>query len=244
MVDDPGKRWLIAGNYAQMKTQMMLLKNRQNNTSEDDGMPSIISKSGGVKRNDKVCLFFYFLEERPKPAKDQVIVSKTRKASGTIGMRLMEFKSPTRKNEILYTREQFVPLAEKVRKQLATPPVIWQKGKKLYSYSDWERGLQFQVLSTDVASAQIVINACLDVRGYTFDSEYFNLVENKSEASRYPDSSDSINLLGKKTYFPKERPIVAVTFQWAKLYFPTIDESFLLYSRSKKALKQNPIIPA
>ncbi|HAA31104.1 MAG TPA: hypothetical protein DCE56_29595 [Cyanobacteria bacterium UBA8553] len=86
------------------------------------------------------------------------------------------------------------------------------------------------MLSKDEASARTVINACLDVRGYTFNQEFFNLVENKAENIRYPESRDSIMLLGKKKYFKNERPVVSVKFQWAKLYFPTIDEHFLLYS--------------
>lgn len=233
---------ILHGNYAQLTEQLFLTKSIQQMIKwySSDGDPSIISKSGGVKRNDKVSLMFYFLEEKAKSTSD-VFVDKRRPLSGTISMRLMELESPTRKNEIAYTKEQFVTLGEKVKAQLATPPIIWYKGKKLYSYSDWQRGLQFQLLARDEVSARTVINACLDVRGYSFNEECFNLVENKAEAQRYPDTSDSITLLGQKTYFKKERPVVPVVFQWAKLYFPTIDESFLLYSR-RNSYKQKPIV--
>ncbi|HAA31071.1 MAG TPA: hypothetical protein DCE56_29415, partial [Cyanobacteria bacterium UBA8553] len=126
---------ILSGTYEQLSTQLFQMKAIQQIVKwygANDDNPSIISRSGGIKRDGKVALLLYFLEERPKSSKD-VFVDKSRKVSGTITMRLMELESPTRKNEIVYTREQFVPLGEKVKAQLATPPVIWNKGKKLYS---------------------------------------------------------------------------------------------------------------
>lgn len=228
---------LLHGSYAQLTDQLFLTKSIQQMIkwySQQEENATIISRSGNVKRNDKVTLILYFLEERPKLKTGAIILDKSPRKHGVMSLRLMEYESPTRKNEIIYTKEQFIPLAEKVKAQLATPPVVWKKGKKLYSYTNWKKGVQFQVNAENEASARTVINACLDVRGFTFETECFNLVQSLGEGSRYPDTKDSITLLGQKRYFKNERPIVPVTFRWAKLYFPTINENFWLYDRRNK----------
>ena len=134
-----------------------------------------------------------------------------------------------------------IPLGEKVKAQLATPPLIWHKGKKLWSYCEHLKGLQFQVLANSEVNAKTVINACLDVRGFTFKDKYFNLVQTLGEGSRFPDTNDSIQILGTKQKFPNERPVVDVVFQSAILAFPTINQKFYLYTRSRLPL--NPIVP-
>lgn len=238
---------LLHGSYAQLTDQLFSLKATQQMIQWYAGNQEdvIVQKTGNVPRDDKLWLHFIFKEDRPRAnaanVEDTTTVNKKRPGRGLISMRLMEFTSPTRDNEIVYTREQFIPLAEKVKAQLATPPLIWNKGKKLWSYCEHLKGLQFQVLANSEIEAKTVINACLDVRSFTFKDKFFNLVSTVGESSRYADTNDKIQVLGTEQNFPIERPVVSVTFQSAILFFPTINQKFYLYTRSKKPL--NPIVP-
>lgn len=240
MTEDAGKRWIVAGNYQQMKTQMMMLKNGQKSGEE---MPIIVQKTANVRREDKLWVHLYFLEER-QPQKTIVtgegFVLPKRKREGVISFRLMNFKAPTRKVETLIQREQLQPYGAKVKEKFASPPFIWHKGKKQYSYCEWDKGIQFQLLVVSEAEAKRIVEQTLDILSFSPDWRFLNDCSPVDE-SRFPDSTDYVNVLGKKVAFPMERPVVDVTFRHATISVPTINQSFVLYDRTGKLA--SPITP-
>ena len=244
MPDEEGEL-LLTGSYDQIKAGLIQAKATQQMLKWYGGgnNPVIVQKSGGVKRNDKPWIHLYFLEERPRANSVQdssTAVVKTRKKEGQISFRLMQFECPRRDKEIALTKEQFIPFGERVKSKFAHPPFVWQKGKKLYSYCEHDKGVQFQLLVPNESEAMRVAEQALDIINASPNWKYLNFCSTVNEGARYPDTTDRVTLLGERIAFPQERPNVSVTFRYALIYFPTVDKTFTLYDRSGKLL--NPLV--
>ena len=60
---------------------------------------------------------------------------------------------------------------------------VWRKGKVRASYSDWDKGYQFQLLCRNESDARTLIGKVLDIQGHTPDWENLNISENSEPAS-------------------------------------------------------------
>ena len=132
--------------------------------------------------------------------------------TGSISWRIMNESSSS------ISRSEVERLANKIKTEFGSGNgFVWRKGKKMVSYTDWDRGLQLQILSRDENEGERVIKKVLDVAGVTFEAKRCNLNKNKAEDSRYPSAKQRENILGESVELPRERPEVNVTFRYATL---------------------------
>ncbi|MEH1802148.1 MAG: hypothetical protein V7L13_23900 [Nostoc sp.] len=62
-------------------------------------------------------------------------------------------------------------LAETIYRKFATPPFKINKGKQIYTYSDFEKGYQLKLDVTTQAEARRVVEQVLDIQGHKVDDE-------------------------------------------------------------------------
>jgi hypothetical protein len=238
---------ILSGSIEEVKSALTTMKGIQQmlgwyGLESGNSLPDRISP---VKRSAKPHITLYFLEKRPKGAQlseaQKAIYRKSRPKDGEISLRIMNMKSPTRHQENLITKDMLLPYAERIKAKFATPPFVWKKGKTMYSYSDWDNGIQFQLLCISENEARRVIEQALDIIQLSPEWRYLNIITTPNVESRYPDTSDSITIADEKFNFAKERPIVDVTFRHACIVFPTVSAKRVLYDLSGKL--RNPILP-
>lgn len=147
--------------------------------------------------------------------------------TGYISWRLMSETSSS------ITRTEVERLANRIKTEFGTGKgFVWRKGKKMVTYTDWDRGLQLQILSRTESEGERVIKKVLDVAGVTFDAKRCNLNKNKAEDSRYPSTKRRENILGETVELPRERPEVDVTFRYATLSLHGTKKPVHLYDKT------------
>lgn len=123
----------------------------------------------------------------------------------------------------------------------ADPGYVWIKGKELWSYSDWNKGYQLQLLCRTESHARSLAASILSIQGHTLVSKNLQLVKNQDELTKYPYTPPQEIIMGEQVRMPRYRPNVDVRFVKAALHVHGLPNAILLYSRrqtSKKALVQ------
>jgi hypothetical protein len=109
---------------------------------------------------------------------------------------------------------------------------VWQKGKILASYSDWEKGYQLQLLVRTEAEAKRVVEQVLDIQQHTPDWEYLAYKVADSPSQAYPTIPPTQVILGKSRRLARRRPTANVRFRTALLFVPGLAAPIALYDRS------------
>lgn len=131
---------------------------------------------------------------------------------GEISFRLMDKDANT------ITKAQIEAYATKIKNKFAVPSLFtWNKGRKMVSYCDWDKGYQLQLLVTTEAEAKRIVEAVLDIQGHTPDWKKLNVGSNSEETEAYPATPGNQTILGKTRQKPKRRPVVDVKFRYATL---------------------------
>ena len=116
---------------------------------------------------------------------------------------------------------------------------VWSKGKTLYSYNDWEKGYQFQLLCRTKAEAKRIITATLSLQNHSPNwTQLFNN-ENDQEAIVYAENPGNQVVMGKTISIPRSRPNIDVRFQYAYVKLSNVLEPINLYDRTHR--KINPL---
>jgi hypothetical protein len=115
----------------------------------------------------------------------------------------------------------------------------WQHtaGKKMYSYCDWDKGYQFQLLVPRESEAKRIVETLLDIQGHSPEWEYLNLCQNANESKRYPEIPSKVTIAGKQVRPPQQRPTAVVKFQRALIKFPHLPIAFPLCSPQGNLVK-------
>lgn len=147
--------------------------------------------------------------------------------TGEISFRIMDEKGST------LSESELKSYAQKISANFAKPKgFVWKKGKELSSYTDWEKGYQFQLLVRNKSEGKEIVKNILQIQQHTPDWSKFNHQENEQPSKAYPTVPERENVLGKSRKKPRRRPIADVRFQYAilKLYglpnpIPLVDRS-------------------
>ncbi len=167
------------------------------------GMP-IQDTQATFKFKPQVCLYFQ------QSSLDYP--SNSNPVTGTISFRLMDQTSTS------ITRTKVIQIANLVKTHFGGPtPFIWKKGKIMVTYTNWEEGIAWQILSLNPTEGQRVIKQLLKVQGSTFDDKFMNINENASPLEKYPNNPGNQSILGESTKKPKQRPVANVLFRYATL---------------------------
>lgn len=151
----------------------------------------------------------------------------TRPTWGEISFRLMNESSTT------ITKPELLALANKIKTVFGPANgYIWKKGRKLYSYTEKDKGYQLQLLCRDDSTAKQLINKVLDVQNHTPDWKFLKSNIADDENGSFPYNPGNHTILGKSYKKPRRRPMVDVRFQYATATIWGINKPIALYDRS------------
>jgi hypothetical protein len=117
---------------------------------------------------------------------------------------------------------------------------VWKKGKDLYSYTEWDKGYQLQVIAISLAEAKRVIEQVLDIQNHSPDWENLNKVIPEEPMSKYPTIPDKEVIFGVSARTQRQRPIADVRFRYATLYLPKFNRAITLVDRKGKIIDSLP----
>lgn len=153
---------------------------------------------------------------------------------GEISFRIMNRTSQS------LTQQDLERWANIIKSRFATPPLIWNKGKRLYSYVHWELGYQLQILAPNETEARRLVEQTLDIQQHSPDWNNLNLVTAINPESKYPEIAEREVILGKTVKMPQRRPNVAVKFRRATLLVSGVPKPIVLLDLSGKAV--DPVV--
>ena len=176
-----------------------------------------------VKYKPQVCL--YFQQDRDSvPEGRRAVVSE-------IQFRLVGSRWQT------LTEAELISLGNDIKREFATPRGYrWSKGELLYTYKNFEHGMNLKIYSLNKTTAVELIKKIYDLTSFTYDSDY--LVEHKSERS-FPNTAGTVQILGRARKTPIKRPTAYVRFQKATIDIWGLPNPIILVGyrwRHRKAL--------
>jgi hypothetical protein len=169
-----------------------------------------------------------FLQPRSEKSKNK------QQLPGQISFRLADKKSET------ITENDILVLAQKIKAKFATPPFVWKKGKILVSYSDWEKGYQFQLLVSSKTEAKRIIEQVLDLQNHSPQWEFMNVINNEVPEKSFDETPKKKMILGKQEEQPTKRREGNVHFQYAQLFLCGREKPIILCDISHRW--RNPIV--
>lgn len=184
-----------------------------------------------VKRVGKPKVTLYFLEDTNfnKKAAPNKIAEGRRRQEGLIRFRLMNETSQS------FSKANAEALGNRIKQVFGSNGgFVWNKGKTLYSYTDYENGYQFQLLCRSETEAKRIITAVLSLQTHTPDWLNFNTVKNDNEASKYPETPPNQIVMGEAIETPRRRPVVDVRFQYAYIKLSGVQNHLHLYDRRNR----------
>jgi hypothetical protein len=146
---------------------------------------------------------------------------------GEISFRLMDEDSDT------ITKGKLTTIANRIKTEFGTGEgFLWRKGKKLFSYTEKEKGYQLQLLCRDDGVAKALVNKVLDIQGHQPDLKLFKSNVTEEESAAYPINPGTQRVLGETVKKPRRRPNVDVRFQYATADVWGLNKPITLYDRS------------
>lgn len=150
-----------------------------------------------------------------------------RRVEGSISFRLMNQTVQTLSNA------EATQYAQRVKTAFGSGGgFVWQKGKILASYSDWEKGYQLQLLVRTEAEAKRVVEQVLDIQQHTPDWEYLEYKTADQPSQAYPTLPPTQSIMGKSRRLARRRPTAKVRFQHATLFLAGLPNPIALFDRS------------
>lgn len=146
----------------------------------------------------------YFLE----PFDNETHSNGLPQAEGEITFRLIN-KTPE-----TITRADAERLAREIKNEIATPPLIWEKGWYKATYLDPEHGYDLRLLVKNKTEAEKIIRKVVKIQNHEFERDYFQFVEHDRTYSLNPGTHRVYGKTVKKTV---KRRRANVKFRYAQL---------------------------
>ncbi|MEL7354075.1 MAG: hypothetical protein AAFN38_21815 [Cyanobacteria bacterium J06560_5] len=174
-----------------------------------------------VRRRLKPQLKLFFMEDIQDVADGYAPVS------GRISIRLMSHDSSSVTPAIART------YATKVKTNFSSGSgFVWRKGKDMCSYTDWDKGYQFQLLCRSESEGRRVVEQVLDIQNDSPDWSKFQHKENAEPATAYPTIPGRERIYGEIRQEPRLRPIADVRFKYASLHIEGLPTPIILVDRT------------
>jgi len=207
---------ILAGTPSELRTQISLIFGLK----ESGLLSGRIALASGInnyapKRKLRPKITVYFEEQ-------QTVGNDKRLTHGELSMRIMNRTHKT------VSLQDIKLWSERIESKFAKPPFIWQKGKRMFSYTDWDMGYQFQLLCDEMSEAKRIIEQALDIQGHTPEWMYLNMNTNAEEAQRYSEVAEKETILGALRELPKLRPRVKVRYRYATLWVYGLPDVIIL----------------
>ena len=154
-----------------------------------------------VKYRPQIKLFF-----REKLGQDSL--DRLNPATGEITFRLMGETSQT------ISRLKAEQFAKDIKRELANPIFVWDKGWYKFTYKDLERGYDLRLLVKSKAEGIRVTKAILAIQNHPYDDDNQQFIDHDRSYSLNPGTHV---VYGRSTKKPIKRPRVDVRFRYAQL---------------------------
>ncbi len=109
---------------------------------------------------------------------------------------------------------------------------VWDKGKELYCYADWDKGYQLQMLVPNATQARDLATKILSIQNHSPEWIFLTRNENQAELERYPETPKTKLILGETVTLARARPRVEVRFRYADARVHKLMEPVVLYDRT------------
>lgn len=155
-----------------------------------------------------------------------------RRIPGRLTWRLMNETSET------ITLGELTRIGQQIKQVFgANNGYVWQKGKDMYCYADWDRGYQLQILARSVNQARDLVSKILSFQGHSPQWAFLSRIENAEPQTRYPETPIKKTILGESVTIPKLRPNVGVRFTYADARIHKLIKPVVLYDRTQKKVQ-------
>lgn len=140
------------------------------------------------------------------------------------------------KTDLSIDKSDLVALATRITEQFnpGGKPYKHKKGKNYYTYHDWANGYQLQLLANTESEARALLLKVLALKQHQLNEKYWKESRAVNPTIAYPNTEETVTLMGKTYKKPLRRPTVNVEFRWARLSLPSIGKHFILVSNEKR----------
>ncbi|MBW4667200.1 MAG: hypothetical protein KME60_07095 [Cyanomargarita calcarea GSE-NOS-MK-12-04C] len=229
------QRIVLAGPQELLKPHIVsTLANYQLMREKDIGTVHCFEPEKARSRRFKPHVVLHFQETKEDFNNRSKTDSKASRGKGIISFRLMNETSES------LTIDYVTQLANKIKSKFGNPPYEWNKGKLLFSYTDYDKGYQLQLLTSSESEALRVIESVLDLKGDSVDREKIQEAKNLLPEKAYDDTPRKKIILGKPEEQPVRRKPCKVKFLYAQLFVEDKQDPVTLYDRSKRY--RNPLV--
>lgn len=229
-------RILLSGRSEMLKPIITeLLAFRQIIDEKDVGIIyESIDHRNTVKRVGKPRIFLVFKEDTDfkKTGSRSTVPHGRRLDTAIISFRLMDETTKS------FTEANGKALGTKIKQAFgAGDGFIWNKGRTLYSYTEWEKGYQLQLLCKTKSEAKRITTAVLSLKSDAPDWRFLQEVQSDQEVEKYPANPGTDIIMGETIDKPNLRPVIDVRFQYAYAKLDGLKEPVTLYDRTGKRVR-------
>jgi len=231
------ERIILKGNSKLLKpviTQLMATHQLLENLDIEGGYSDDKEMVAGRRYHPQIRI--YFREDTDfKPGDNQQKGRGQNRRSGRQAFRLMNETSET------ISKGELTNIGRRIKDIFgANGGYVWNKGKELYCYADWNKGYQLQILAKTKSQAGDLVTKILSLQNHSPEWKYLTRTENALEQEAYPEISIKKTMLGEEYTLPTVRPLVDVRFTYAEAKIHRLVPAIILYDRRKK--KQNSLV--
>lgn len=222
---------IIKGNSKLLKpviTQIMAL-HQMIEGIEVGGSSNDETMYPGRRFNPQIRLFFLQDTDYSQTGANTAAYQGRRRLSGRLTFRLMNETSET------ISKGELTRIGTGIKNIFgANGGYIWDKGKELYTYADWSKGYQMQMLVRSSTQARDLTTKILSLQNHSPQWVYLTKSSNEAELERYPETPQTKIILGEVVTLKKVRPRVEVRFHYADVDIHRLMEPVILYDRTSK----------
>ncbi len=152
-----------------------------------------------------------------------------RRLSGRVTFRIMNETSET------ISKGELTRIGTAIKNSFgANGGYTWEKGKEIYTYADWDKGYQMQILAKNASQPRDIISKILAIQSHTPNWVFLSKSGSESEIERYPELPQTKIILGKQVTLARTRPLVQVRFRYADARIHLLTEPVVLYDRTNR----------
>ena len=215
-----GKSNILSGTAEQLIQHIIQLE-YEGGGSQQQSVSSDVIRYSGIP---EITLFFRGVDKTGSTSKQQTFV-KGDKSFRYMGYTDNPDMAQKREDLELITQADIKRIGDRIKTIFGTNPRYnWSKGKKQVVYHDWFRGYNLNVYASSHAEGERMVASILALRDLTIDETFIKYGEAKNPIKAYPPPTE-IQVMGKPHKTTERLPNVDVTFEYAKIYLPTIKET-------------------
>ncbi len=228
----PG-RILLKGNTKLLKPAITQIMAMYQLIQDIEGEGDYVKDTAYKNRRYRPHIRLHFLEDTTfnQVGSNPSTYQGRRRLSGSITFRIMNETSET------ISKGELIRIGTAIKNSFgANGGYTWEKGKELYTYADWDKGYQLQILAKNSSQPRDIISKILALQNHTPDWVFLSKSGSESEIERYPDLPQTKIILGEQVTLKRVRPLVQVRFRYADAKVHLLTQPVVLYDLTNKKI--------